>query len=80
MSPSEIFGTEFFCAAHTLRKADGSVHPFHDVGVCIKPRGDEASTLAYGWDIMRELAKWVSEEFKDRPQNETNITFGGLEQ
>lgn len=71
MKPSGKYVTEFFYAAHSLRKADGTTQPFHDVAVCIKPQGDEASTLAYAWEIVRELASWVSEEFKDRPPNET---------
>jgi hypothetical protein len=52
MSPSEKYGAEFLYAAHTLRKSDGIVHPFRDVAVCIKPRGDEVSTFFYAGPHM----------------------------
>jgi hypothetical protein len=71
MKLSKKYGSEFFYAMRTLSKADGSAHPFHDVGVCIKPKTDAASTLADAWNTLRELAQWVCEEFKDNPQNET---------
>ena len=71
MSPKEKYGDEFFYDAHVLKKADGSEHPFHDIGVCIVPRDDEASTLAYAWDVMRELADWTVDHFADRPSRET---------
>jgi len=71
MSPKEKYGTEFFQEAHVLKKADGSEHPFHDIGVCITPRDDEASTLAYAWEIMRELARWTCDHFKGRPASES---------
>ena len=55
MSPKEKYGDEFFYEAHVLKKADGSEHPIHDIGVCIVPRDDEASSLACdgerGWAV-----------------------------
>jgi len=71
MSPKEKYGEEFFYESHVLKKADGSEHPFHDIGVCILPRSDEAGTLAYAWDVLRELADWTSNHFVDRPSNES---------
>lgn len=71
MSPKEKYGDEFFYDAHVLKMADRSEHPFHDIGVCIVPRDDEASTLAYAWSVMRELADWTVSHFADRPSHET---------
>ena len=67
---TEKYGDEFFCKP-TFRKADGSSLYCHDIGVSITPKGDPASTLVYAWDVLRELAVWACEEFKDRPSNET---------
>ena len=66
MNPSEKYGAEFYCKPLTFRKADGSEFHFHDIGVCITPKRDAASTLDYAWGVLRELAEWVCEEFKDR--------------
>ena len=71
MNPREKYCEEFYCAPFTVRKADGTENRCYDVLVCIRPQEDEASTLAYGWEIMRELARWSCEEFRDRPQDES---------
>ncbi|HEY1111794.1 MAG TPA: hypothetical protein VGE76_24275 [Opitutaceae bacterium] len=70
MTPYERYGDEFFCQPFTMRKADGTENRCYDIGVCIRPLSDEASTLAYGWEVMRELARWTCEEFHGRPQSE----------
>lgn len=71
MSPKEKYGDEFFYEARVFKKADGSEHPYHEIGVCIVPRDDEVSTLAYSWDLMRELADWAATHFANRPSNES---------
>lgn len=71
MSPSEKYGEEFFCQPFTVRKADGTTNHCYDVGVCIRPQEDEASTLYFGWEVMRELAGWVCGEFKSHPEDES---------
>jgi hypothetical protein len=71
MTPREKYGAEFFCQSFTFRKADGSQSRCHDIGVCISPKQDAQSTLEYAWAVLRELAEWVCEEFKDHPTSET---------
>lgn len=71
MTPREKYGSEFLCHPLTLRKADGSSVNFHEIIVCITPRGDVQSTLKYAWEVLRELAVWACEEFADRPKSET---------
>jgi hypothetical protein len=71
MNPHEKYGTEFFCEPFTFRKPDGSKLQCHDICVCIAPKYDVASTLDYAWAVLRELAAWTCEEFKDHPPTET---------
>jgi len=71
MTPKEKYGAEFFCEPFTFRKADGSAFQCHDIGVCITPKLDAATTLEYAWGVLRELAEWACEEFKDHPEGET---------
>jgi len=71
MNPLDKYGAEFFCQPFTSKKADGSEFHCYDIGVCITPKHDAASTLDYAWGVLRELAEWVCEEFKDRPTSET---------
>ena len=70
MNPREKYGEEFLCEPFTVRKADGSEHHSYDVVVCIRPKEDEASTLAYAWDVLREVAGWACEQFRARPKEE----------
>lgn len=71
MTPREKYGDEFLCRPFTVRKADGTTIHAHDVCVCISPKHDAASTLVYAWEVLRELAQWVSLEFANRPPSET---------
>jgi hypothetical protein len=71
MTPREKHGDEFFCQPFTFKKADGGEFSCFDIGVCITPRQDAASTLEYAWGVLRELADWACDEFKDRPTSET---------
>jgi hypothetical protein len=71
MTPREKYGAEFFCQPFKFRKADGSELQCHDIGVCITPKQDAQSTLVYAWEVLRELATWVCDEFKDHPATET---------
>ncbi|MDR3458764.1 MAG: hypothetical protein P4N60_15045 [Verrucomicrobiae bacterium] len=71
MKPSEKYGNEFFYHPFTVKKADGREFQCHDIGVCITPKQDAAITLNYAWGVLRELATWTCDEFKDRPTTET---------
>ena len=71
MTPQEKYGAEFYCERRLFPKADGSKHPYYDILVCITPKHDAASTLDYAWGVMRELAEWTCEEFKEEPKNVT---------
>ena len=42
-------------------------------GVCITPKHDAASTLNYAWGVLRELAEWVCDEFKDHPMRKDYV-------
>jgi hypothetical protein len=63
MSPQEKYGEEFFYRPFILKKSNGQTHQCHDVAVCIKPKEDQDSTLAYGWTVLRDLARWVADSF-----------------
>jgi len=71
MKPREKYGAEFFCQPFAFKKPDGSNLQCHDIGVCIAPRRDAATTLEYAWGVLRELAEWTCEEFQGHPTSET---------
>lgn len=70
-SGRELWGEEFISAPFTITHQGGLLQHGHDVVACIRPHGDAASTLTYAWAVMRELARWTCEEFKERPREET---------
>jgi hypothetical protein len=71
MDPHEKYGSEFLCRPFGFRYADGHEMQCHDVVVCITPKTDASTTLVHAWGILRELANWVLEEFKNHPADET---------
>jgi hypothetical protein len=71
MYAREKYGEEFSYQLLSFKKADGSELPFHEIGVCSKPKLDEAATLTYAWAVMRELTWWACEEFRERPKGES---------
>jgi hypothetical protein len=71
MNPREKYGTDFYYKWLTFKRADGVEVQFHEIALCIEPKKDAVTTLAYAWEALRELATWACDEFKDRPQNET---------
>jgi hypothetical protein len=71
MTPREKYGAEFLCQPFAVRKADGSEFQCHDICVCITPKHDAPTTLEYAWEVLRELAEWACDEFKDHPTSET---------
>lgn len=71
MTPREKYGAEFFYRPFTFRKVDGREFQCHDIVVCITPKQDPATTLEYAWEVLRELALWACDEFKDHPASET---------
>jgi hypothetical protein len=71
MNPREKYGAEFLYKPFTFKKADGTEFQCHDIWVCINPKRDAASTLEYAWRVLRDLAEWACEEFKDRSATET---------
>jgi hypothetical protein len=70
MTPSEKYGSEFWCFPFTATKADGRKFNCHDVGASIVPKQDKDSTLEFAWNVFRELAGWVCEEFATAPGDE----------
>jgi hypothetical protein len=71
MNPHEKYGSEFSCRPFRIRRADGHEAQCHDVSVCITPKNDASTTLVHAWGILRELANWVLDEFKNHPGDET---------
>jgi hypothetical protein len=72
VGPREKYGSEFYYGSLVARKADGSKFPLcHDICVCITPKHDAVSTLDYAWGVLREVAEWAIEEFKERPACES---------
>lgn len=71
MNPREKYGEEFFYRFSTFRKSDNTEVRYHDIVVCISPKSDAESTLAFAWAVLRELAEWAGEEFRSRPSDET---------
>jgi hypothetical protein len=70
MTPSEKYGADFIFDRLSIPQSDGSRLSAHQACVCIAPKEDEASTLEYAWQIVRELAKWLTETFVGLPEGE----------
>jgi len=70
MTPSEKYGADFIFDRLSIPQADGSRLSAHQACVCIAPKDDEASTLEYAWQIVRELAGWLTEAFAGLPEGE----------
>src|ERR1051325_1200818 len=71
MTPREKHGAEFHCRPLILKNADGSELQCHDIGVCITPKHDAATTLEYAWGVLRDWSECACEEFKDHPTSAT---------
>ncbi len=70
MTPSEKYGADFIFDRLSIPQADGSRISAQQACVCIAPKEDEASTLGYAWQIVRELAKWLTETCVGLPEGE----------
>ena len=70
ITPSEKYGADFSFDRLSIPQADGKRLSAHQACVCIAPKENEAATLEYAWQIVRELAKWLAETFVDLPEQE----------
>lgn len=63
MTPSEKYGEEFVFHRFTVPHRDGHLITCREAAVCIVPKEDRESTLAFGWQIVREVAQWLIASF-----------------
>ena len=70
MIPSEKYREKFTFDRLTIPLGDGSRLSARQACVCIVPMEDEATTLGYAWQIVRELAMWLTETFSGLPDGE----------
>ena len=62
ISSSKGFGEDFHYQVHSTTKKDGDTLEWHDVCACIRPELTEEDSLCAAWNLVREIAEWLSVE------------------
>jgi len=70
MTPPEKYGDEFCYDRLVIRQADGRTIICHQACVCIKPSQDKEATLAFAWQVARDLAHWLITTYDAVPDDE----------
>jgi len=60
MNPREKFGEEFVFEHLSIPSAGGERLSCHQACVCITPKKNQEDTLAFAWDVLREVAAWLA--------------------
>ena len=68
MTPSKKYGDEFRFSQHMLGTHEGLNITGYRACVCIQPAGDKQATLIFAWQVARQLAEWLAEEFATAPK------------
>lgn len=71
MTIREKYNDDFLFHRFTVPHRDGHMVTCREACVCIGPKGDKERTLAFGWQVVREVAEWLIESFESVPDEES---------